>query len=338
MSPVGIAVIGAGPWGQTLAGAFASLPEATVRWICELDEERLACAGAAHPGARTTGALEEVLRDPGVTAVVVAVEPARHHAIAMRALEADKHVFVEKPLALSACDAEEVCAAATARRRVLSVGHLLLHHAAVRQAREIVGRGELGEPLTFVSRRATPGPPRKLGSAWWALAPHDVSLALHLFDALPTTVSASGGAWGRAQEDNLATAVLRFAGGGVAHVHVARFAPGKRRETTIAGPKATLTFDELATPDRALRLWTPQQGELVLPVDRSDALRAQCLDFATRAADPDAAGGDGGHALDVVRVLEAGQRSMRQRGAPQPVVRVSGIAVAGPGATSFEAA
>ncbi|HEY7371476.1 MAG TPA: Gfo/Idh/MocA family oxidoreductase [Polyangia bacterium] len=343
MPPIALAVIGAGPWGLTLANAFASLPQATVRWICELDEGRRARASAAHPDAQVTGALDEALSDPAVGAVVVAVEPARHHAIAMRALAADKHVFVEKPLASSARDAEQVCATAAARHRVLSVGHLLLHHPAVRRAREIAGQGQLGEPLTFVSRRVTPGPPRTVGSAWWALAPHDVSLALHLFGGVPTTVGVSGGAWGQTQEDNVATAVLRFAGGGTAHVHVARFAPGKRRETTIAGPNATLTFDELAPAEQSLRLWTPQQGEVVVPVDLSDparanALRAQCLDFAARAASGDDGGDDGSHAVDVVRVLESGQRSMRQQGKPQPVVRASGIAVGAPHGASFEAA
>jgi predicted dehydrogenase len=338
MPPIALAVIGAGPWGLTLANAFASLPQATVRWICELDERRRARASAAHPDARVTAALDEALSDGDVTGVVVAVEPARHHPIAMRALEADKHVFVEKPLALSARDAEQLCATAAARHRVLSVGHLLRHHPAVQRAREIAGQGQLGEPLTFVSRRVTPGPPRTLGSAWWALAPHDVSLALHLFGDVPTTVSVSGGAWGQAQEDNVATAVLRFAGGGAAHVHVARFAPCKRRETTIAGPSATLTFDELAAADQSLRLWTPQQGEIVVPVDGADALRAQCLDFAVRAASDHHGGDDGGHALDVVRVLEDGQRSMRQHGKPQPVVRASGIAVGARHGASFEAA
>jgi predicted dehydrogenase len=339
MAATGIAVIGAGPWGLTLTGAFSSLAQVQVRRICELDDERRARARAAHPDALVTDDLEDALRDPEVAAVIVAVDPPRHHAVAMRALGARKHLFVEKPLALSARDAQEIHAAATAGDRLLTVGHLLLHHPAIRRARPTVAQGLLGEPITFVSRRVSQGAPRQPGSAWWALAPHDVSLALHLFDELPSAVTATGSGWGRAGEDSAADAALHFAGGRTARVQVARFAARKRREVTIGGTTATLTFDELAPADEALRLWTPQQGTAVLPIDRADALRAQCAAFADGVARGDARGGNGAHAVDVVAVLEAGERSMRRAGAPQAVAAAARRAPAAPErAASFEAA
>jgi predicted dehydrogenase len=338
MLATGIAVVGAGPWGLTLASAFAGLPQIDVRWICELDEERRARAGAAQPDARLTADLEDALRDPKVAAVVVAVDPARHHAVAMRALGGDKHLFVEKPLALSVADAREIQATAAARRRVLTVGHLLLHHPAIRHARPIVANGLLGEPLTFSSRRTTPGAPRQPGSAWWALAPHDISLALHLFDALPATVTATCGDRGDAGEDHAVTAVLHFANGRSAQIQIARFSSRKRRDMTIGGSKATLTFDELADAAAALRLWTPQQGTAALAVDGADALRAQCAAFASCVARDDDRGVDGAHAVDVVAVLEAGEHSMRRNGAPQPVVREPAPAAACRDTRSFEAA
>jgi predicted dehydrogenase len=344
--PVGIAVVGAGPWGLTLANAFARLPQVQLRWICDLEDERRGRARAAHPDAGVTPELGDVLRDPGVAAVVVAVDPARHAAVSRRALDAGKHLFVEKPLALSAADAKEIHRAALARGRVLSVGHVLLHNRAVRRAREIVAAGALGEPLAFASRRATIGAPRRPGSAWWALAPHDVSLALSLFGSFPTSVTATGRAWGELQEDNAATASLHFPGGRTASIHVTRFASHRRRDVTIAGPAATLTFDELAPTDELLRLLTREGGTSVLPVERADALRAQCLDFVTRVARGDASGSAGAHAVDVVRVLEACERSMRQGGGVQALGDEVGVAVgvADPtGAslrdrTSFEAA
>jgi len=340
MSPLGIAVVGAGPWGLTLANAFARLPQLSIAWICDLEEDRRLRAQAAHPDARVTADLDDLLGDPNVAAVVVAVDPAGHHPVSMRALQAGKHLFVEKPLALSAHDAGEIRTAAAARGRVLAVGHVLLHNPAVRRARQLVAKGVLGAPLAFASRRATPGAPRRPGSAWWALAPHDVSLALYLLDGLPTAVSATGSDWGAGQEDNAASAVLHFGDGRSARIQVARFAPSKRREMTIAGDRATLTFDELADADEALRLWTPQQGTIVVPEDRADALRAQCLDFATRVARGDAAGDAGAHAADVVAVLEAGERSMRAQGRPQPVVTAAAppARVARAAAPSFEAA
>jgi len=336
MARTGIAVIGAGPWGLTLTGAFASLPQVQVRWIAELDPERRVNAGAVHPDARLTGDLDDALRDPEVAAVVVAVDPARHHAVGMRALAANKHVFVEKPLALSAHDAGAMCAAAAARGLVLTVGHLLLHHPAVSRARVILADAMLGEPLTFRSSRTTPGAPRRPGSAWWALAPHDISLALHLFAGLPTTVAATCADWGRSDEDNAAAAVLSFPGGRTAHITVARFAPRKRRATTIEGARAALTFDELATADQTLRLRTPE-GTVGLLCDPVDALRAQCLQFVASVARGDARAGNGSHAVDVVAVLEAGERSMRCGGAAQRVA-VDGAVAAPLETASFEAA
>jgi predicted dehydrogenase len=257
----------------------------------------------------------------------------------MRALEAGKHVFVEKPLALTVNDAEALHAAAGARGLVLAVGHLLLHHPAIRCARQMVAKGLLGEPFEVTTNRATPGPPRKLGSAWWALAPHDVSLALHFFGELPIVVSATGGAWGRAQEDNAATAVLQFSGGRSARVHVARFAPDKRRDMSITGPQASLTFDELAAPDQALRLSAGPRAAVVVPVDPRDALLAQCREFVKSVAHGETAGGNGAHAVDVVRVLEAGERSMRAQGTPHALPAPSSPSVARPDpASSFEAA
>jgi predicted dehydrogenase len=340
MATTGIAVVGAGPWGLTLTGAFARIGQVQVRWICELDPERRARAGAAHPGTKVTSDAGEALRDPDVAAVVVAVEPARHHSVAMRALAADKHVFVEKPLTLSASDADEIGRSATARGLVLATGHLLLHHPAIREARQLVTMGRLGEPLTFVANRATPGPPRKPGSAWWALAPHDVSLALHLLDEVPAAVSADVAAWNREQEDDATTAVLWFSGGRTARIHVARFSPRKRRDMTIAGPRAALTFDELAPADCSLQLSTRPGKTVVVPVDQSDALGAQCRDFIARITRADTTEGNCAHAIDVVRVLEAGHRSMRRQGAAEPVVPVAVRADAAFSDTSssFEAA
>jgi len=322
---------------MTLTGAMAGLAQVRIRWICELDQVRRARAAAAHPYARVTGDLEEALRDPEVTAVVVAVDPARHHAVAMQALLADKHVFVEKPMALSTSDARDLYAAATTRARILTVGHLLLHHPAVRHAMTLVASGVLGEPLTLVSTRETPGAPRQPGSAWWALAPHDVSLALHLFGGLPTTVTAIGDVRDEAEEDSGAKAVLSFAGGRTAHIQVARFAPRKRREMMIRGPKATLTFDELAPADQALRLWTPQDGASLVSIEPADALHAQCIDFAANVARGDARAGNGAHAVDVVAVLEAAHASMLRDGTPQPVAFETAT-VSEPENASFEAA
>ena len=320
MNPVGVALIGAGPWGLTLGRAMARLPEVDLRWICELDPDRRAGAAGIASGARLTGKLDEVLADPSVTAAFVAVDSARHHPVGLRVLHADRHLMVEKPLALTVADASELSTLADARRRVLAVGHLLLHHPAVRRARQLIADGVLGEILWLEAARLAPGPARTAGSVWWTLAPHDVSLALHLFDGVPTRVTAVGGTGRPPSEELVAWVTLHFADGRLAHLHVARHAPEKKRGFSIAGTERALTFDELASGG-TLQLHDPRRtgsaahGEPV-PVDTVDALGAQCRHFVAGVARGDTGAGNGAHALAVVRVLEAGARSMRAGGAP----------------------
>jgi predicted dehydrogenase len=320
MRPVGIAVVGAGPWGRTLAGAFARVESAEIRWICELDPDRRAQAAAHHPRARVTARLDEALADPAVVAVAAAVDTARHHAVGVQVLEANRHLLLEKPMALSVSDATELHDLAKARARVLTVGHLLLHHPAIRRARQILSEGLLGDPLYFEATRIAPGTARAGESAWWTLAPHDVSLALHLLDAMPTSVGATGGACVIPGRENVAFATLHFPGGRLAHIDVARIAAEKQRRFSIAGTRRALTFDEL-TPERPLRLVSTADGVEqnhadIVPVDTVDPLFAQCLHFVGCASRQDTSGGNAAHALAVTRILEAGARSMLASGAP----------------------
>jgi predicted dehydrogenase len=325
MNPVGVALIGAGPWGLTLGRAMARLPDVDLRWICELDPARRAEAAGIAPGARLTGVLDEVLTDAGVAAAFVAVDSARHHPVGLRVLQADRHLMVEKPLALTVADASELSALAEARRRVLAVGHLLLHHPAVRRARKLIADGALGETLWLEAARLAPGPARTAGSVWWTLAPHDVSLALHLFDGVPREVTAVGGPGRAPGEETVVWATLRFDDGRLAHLHAARQAAEKKRGFSIVGTARALTFDELAAGGGALHLHDPRragggtQADPV-PVDVIDALGAQCRHFISGVARGDTGAGNGAHALAVVRVLEAGARSMCAGGAPIEVV------------------
>jgi predicted dehydrogenase len=320
MNPVGVALVGAGPWGLTLGRAMVRLPGVDLRWICELDPERRAAAGGIAAGARLTAALDEALADPEVAAAFVAVDSPRHHPVGLQVLKADRHLLVEKPLAMNVAHAAELSALAADRRRVLAVGHLLLHHPAVRRARQMIAAGELGETLWLEAARLAPGPGRTPGSVWWTLAPHDVSLALHLFDDVPTRVTAVGGAGRPPGEETVVWATLHFADGRLAHIHGARHAAEKRRGFSIVGSRRALTFDELGAGG-ALRLHDPERSGAGEPVavDVGDALAAQCRHFLTGVARGDTGAGNGGHALSVVRVLEAGARSMGAGGAPVDV-------------------
>jgi len=320
MSAVGLALVGAGPWGRTLARTVARLPGVDLRWICELDPARRSEAAAVAPQARLTESLDEALSDRGVAAALVAVDSPRHHSVGLRVLNADRHLLVEKPMALTVADATELNTVAQARQRILAVGHLLLHHPAVRRARQLLDEGLLGQPLWMESARLAPGLPRPGDNVWWTLAPHDISLALHLFAAIPTRVTAVGGAASASGEKTVVWATLHFPDGRLAHIHAARRAAEKRRGFSIVGTERSLQFDELSV-ESVLRIRGRAVEGAALPdeivrADGPDALSAQCLEFVNGVLRADPRVGNGGHALAVVRILEAGARSMRAGGAP----------------------
>jgi len=328
MSSVGVGVVGAGPWGLLVARAFARARGADLRGVCDLDGERLARAGAAHPDALTTSSLDELLGDSRIQALAVAVDSPRHHSIAQRALRAGRHVLVEKPMALSLADAAGLCALADEQRRVLMVGHVLLHHPGVLRARELVASGALGRILYVHATRVAFGTVRPGESAWWSVAPHDVAVALHLLDDLPATVSATGAAFLQPGQVDVAFATLRFGDGRLAHVHVSWLAPLRNRALTVVGTAAMLTFDESA--ERSLRIhrraferapetgrWVPRPGEEVeVPeLPRVEPLLAECEHFVACVARGARPPGDAREAMGVMRVLDAGERSMRAGGA-----------------------
>ena len=172
--PVGLAVVGLGYWGPNLARNFDSLAEAELRWLCDASEEPLQRTGARFPEARTTSSLDEVLADPELDAVAIATPVATHAKMAVRCLEAGKHVFVEKPLAQTVGEAEEAVAAARGAQRTLMVGHLLEFHPGVTMLKELADSGELGQIHYIYGNRLNLGKLRADENALWSLGAHDV--------------------------------------------------------------------------------------------------------------------------------------------------------------------
>jgi predicted dehydrogenase len=329
---IGVGVIGAGPWGLNMARAFARATVARLVGIADLDGQRLARAGAAHEGVLLAADADALLANPSVEAVAVAVDSPRHNAVARRALLAGRHVLVEKPMALALGEAVELAELAERSGLVLMVGHVLLHHPGLQRARALVSEGELGRVLYLHATRVGFGTVRPGESAWWSIAPHDLAAALYLFDAIPTTVSATGAGYLQMRQHDVAFGTLTFADGRVAHVHVSWLAPEKRRLLTVVGSHKMLTFDE-TDADRPLRVhdrafvpaaaragFIGRAGEVVAPALPSiEPLLAECEHFVERvrlgALEPGAAA----RALAVMRLLDAGERSMRAGGAPVEV-------------------
>jgi predicted dehydrogenase len=319
-----VGVAGLGLWGSNLARNFNEL--AGLAWVCDTDEERLTVAAARYPSARATSSLEELLADETVEAVVVATPVPTHAELARRALAAGKHVFVEKPLALAADEAEELVALAEERALVLMPGHLLLYHPGVRKLKEIVDSGALGDVLYVYGNRQNLGTIRPDENALWSLGAHDLSVILHLLGEEPSELWARGESFLKPGVEDVVFCYLRFPSGKTAHMHLSWLDPHKIRRMTVVGKERMAVFDDMELDhkvtvyDKAAEPasgtygeWSTRVGDVHSPrVDNAEPLRLECSHFLAlvrgegNSMEPAKAG------LAVVRSLEQLQASLER--------------------------
>jgi len=311
---------GLGYWGPNLARNFGDL--ADLRWVCDLSPELLAEGAKAHPNARTTSDFDEMISDPELDAVVIATPVITHYELAKRALEAGKHVFVEKPQAQSSAEAEDLLAAAEGRGLVLMPGYLLLYHPAMDQLKELVDSRELGELLYLYGNRQNLGQIRRDENALWSLGSHDLSMILHLVGEEPVEAWARGESFLRSGIEDVVFCYLRFASGVVAHMHVSWLDPHKMRKLTVVGRDKMAVFDDMDTErkvtvydkgpvQRPAADWHVREGDIHIPkLSREEPLRRECAHFLSLVegeGDPLAPARQG---LAVIRTLELLQESL----------------------------
>lgn len=335
MNQLGVGVIGCGYWGANLIRNFAGAPGWDLRWACDTDQDR-ARATVGQYRVPITPAIGAVLDDPAVTAVAIATPAATHASLTLAAIEAGKHVLVEKPLAPSLAEAKEIAAAARAGKCVVMCDHTYCYTAAVRQIRSLVEKGELGEIQYFDSVRINLGVVQPDVDVFWDLAFHDLSILDFILpdDVVPASVAAHGadpvGA-GRACAGYL---TLPLRGGGIAHAHVNWLSPTKIRRIIIGGSERMIVWDDLE-PSERLRIYnkrvspasalTPDErrgaliayrlGDMVAPVlaetealqEVVEELRSAILDQRSPSTDVEAG-------LRVTRVLEAASASWMDDG------------------------
>jgi predicted dehydrogenase len=306
-----LAQVGLGQWGKNLARNFGELAE--LAWLCDVDETQHAGLAQRYPGARLTANVDDVLADDSVEAVVIATPVPTHYDLARRALEADKHVFVEKPPAMRGSELEELCDLAEERSRVLMPGHLLLYHPGVRKLKEIVASGELGDVLYVYGNRQNLGTFRTNENALWSLGVHDLSVLLYLIEEEPSDVRAHGNAFLSEGVEDVVFCYLRFPSGKMAHMHLSWLDPHKIRRITVVGNDRMAVFDDMER-DRKITVydnWRTRTGDVYSPnVDATEPLRVECqhfLDLVAGAGDPHVGARD---AVPVVRALEQLQDSL----------------------------
>ena len=330
---LGIGVVGAGYWGKNLVRNFGRTRGGRLLHVADLGAKNRERAQGMAPEAKVSEHFAAMLDDPAVHAVAVCTEAASHHALAKQALLADKHVYVEKPLALSVAHAEELVRLADERKLTLMVGHLMLFHPGLRWIRGHLTAGEFGQVHYIYLQRLNLGIVRKDESAWWSLAPHDVSIALHLLDEMPAHISARGNSYIRPGNEDVVFANLQFRDGRAAEIHTSWLDPHKIRRLTLVGSRKMVTFDD-TVPREKIRVYDKgadrqvdyesyadlislRQGDIWIPsIQMTEPLLLECqhfVDCARTGRTPDTSGQQG---LDVVRILCAGQESMAADGAP----------------------
>jgi predicted dehydrogenase len=335
-STIQVCVVGAGHWGPNLIRNFDNPPASRVRFVVDRDPARLAQVRSRFPHVETTESLARALGDREVDAVVVATPTSTHAAIVKAALEAGKHVLVEKPITKRSTDAAELIALAEKKKTVLMVGHVFIFNQAVQTVGKYIDAGDLGRIYYVSMVRTNLGPIRLDVSASWDLMSHDISIVNYWLKSQPVAASALGGNWINPGIEDAVFATLRYPDNILVNVHASWLNPRKAREIMVAGDKRMLTFDDmdLLEPVRIYdkqvtdKTTTPgfidtfasfrasvREGDITIPrVPGGEPLKAECDHFleCVRDGKPPLVGGK--EAIAVVKVLEAIDRSMRSGG------------------------
>jgi predicted dehydrogenase len=329
---INIAIIGYGYWGPNLVRNFAEIPRATVRAVADTQSDRLEVARRRYPAVRTTTDFTDLLNDARIDAIAIATPVSTHFELAMAALRAGKHVWVEKPMTETSIQARKLVDEADRRNLVLMVDHTFVYTGAVRKMREIVAAGELGDVYYYDSIRVNLGLFQRDVSVISDLAVHDFSILDHLLRQHPVAVSASGMTHFRGTPENLAYITLFYDSGTIAHANVNWLAPVKVRQILLGGSKKMMVYDDMEASEK-LKVYDagvsftddPQTiyqlrvgyrtGDMWAPkLDVTEALRFEGEHFVRCIEGGETPITNGRLGLRVVQLIEAATSSMRGRG------------------------
>jgi predicted dehydrogenase len=341
-APVRIGVLGYGYWGPNLARNIATQTQTDLVAIADIDTRRLTAARNVHPIARLTTEFDELIDDPSLDAIAIATPAGTHYELAMRSLKAGKHVLITKPLATRVTHAAELVEAARQYGRHILVDHTFLFTGAVKKMKEYIDAGELGEIYYFDSTRINLGLFQHDANVIWDLAPHDISILLHLLGQPVRSVAAVGARHVDTTTENMAYVTLRFESNLLAHIHVNWLAPAKVRQTIIGGSKKMLVYDDVeaseklkvydsgadltarstTTEEVERRMVEYRTGDVLSPrLEKTEALAAEMAHFARVVRGEEEPLSSAELGLEVVRIIEAAQRSLRCGSAPVEVER-----------------
>jgi predicted dehydrogenase len=328
--PVRTAVVGLGYWGPNLIRNLNEIEGAELNWICDLDQSRLDLFGRRYPTVSCTRDFADLLADPELEAIAIATPVSTHYPLALAALNAGKHVFIEKPLAASVAEAEELAAVATNHALTLMPGHTFLYSPPVNMIRDLIAGGELGDIYFISMSRVNLGLHQSDVSVAWDLGPHDFSILRYWLDETPSHLSAMSRSCIVPTIPDIAFINLEYRQGAIAHVELSWLAPSKLRRTTVVGSRKMVVYDDVSNEpvrvfDSGVMLDDPQSfgefqlsyrtGEIISPpISPVEPLQLEMSDFCSsvRTGQPPRSSALVG--VEVVRMIEAVDASLNSSG------------------------
>lgn len=325
-----VALVGYGYWGPNLARNFHQLPGAELAYVVDQDANARQRAEKLY-GCKTTERLDSILDDAQLDAIVVATPARTHYAIGHAALSAGKHLFVEKPLTMDVNEGEQLVALAKERRLTLMVGHVFEYNPAVTYIKQMIDNGELGNLLYLYSRRVNLGRLQSDVNALWSIAPHDISIAMHLLGQVPLAVRCQGASCLNGIVEDVVFLTMFFPNNILCHVHASWLDPSKTREMTVVGSRKMVVYDDVSAEGK-VRVYDKgafrkgdvtygdfqyklHSGDILIPrLDMHEPLQVECAHFIESIQTGATPLTDGENGLRVLRVLAAGEQSLRSDG------------------------
>ncbi len=329
-----VGVVGCGYWGPNLIRNFRSLPDCSLKMMCDISQSRLNHLRNLYPEVEGATDYGHMLNGAGLDAVVIATAVKFHFPMAKASLLAGKHTFIEKPMAASAAECEELVDIAHKKGLVLMNGHTFLYSPAVRKIKEIVDSGDIGEIRYISARRLNLGLFQKDINVAWDLAPHDVSIILHILEEQPVTVNCRGSAHITPGVEDVTTMCLSFRKQRTAIIHSSWLDPRKIREMTIVGSKRMIVYDDVAPLEKIrvfdVRVERPPHydtfaefhyayhyGDMYAPyIKQEEPLKTECQHFLDCIRDGNTPLTGGQQGVQLVRILEASSESLKRGGGP----------------------
>ena len=334
---INVGVVGCGYWGPNLIRNFRGLRDCNLKAMCDLSEERLLHLKSLYPEVEAVTDYSGMLAKGGLDAVVIATAVRSHFPMAKASLLAGKHTFIEKPMATSSKECEELVELAEKKGLVLMVGHTFLYSPAVRKIKEIVEWGDIGDIRYICARRLNLGLYQKDINVAWDLAPHDISIILHVMEENPLSINCRGSAHVTPGVEDVTTMCLNFRNNRSAIIQSSWLDPRKTREMTIVGSKRMIVYDDVAAIEK-IRIYDARverpphydtfgefhyayhYGDMYVPyIKQEEPLRSECHHFLDCIKEGISPLTDGYRGLELVRILEASTQSLKLGGGPVPM-------------------